>query len=262
MNSFLSYLGGKSRLVSTIVPLIPKHKTYAEPFCGAAWVLFGKEPSPNEIINDINVDLVNLFRIVQNHLDEFVRYFRWVLISRDEYARLKKVEASTLTDIQRAARFFYMMRLGYAGKPSAGGQHFTVSKEKRPSMNLLRMEETLSEAHLRLAQVWIEQMPYDRFIEKYDREGTFFYCDPPYHGSEKDYGNTFSFEDFTRLRDILLGLKGRFLLSINDTPEIREIFSPFMIGEAMTRWETRKTNRDVKELLIRNYRTEPASHSG
>lgn len=108
MNSFLSYLGGKSRLVSTVVPMIPKHHTYIEPFCGAGWVFFGKEPSRVEVLNDINRDLVTLFRVVQNHLEEFVRYFKWVLVSRDEFERLKDVDPDTLTDIQRSARFFYL----------------------------------------------------------------------------------------------------------------------------------------------------------
>ncbi len=249
MNAFLAWLGGKSRLVSTIVPLIPEHTTYAEPFAGAAWVLFGKEESKNEIINDINRDLINLYRVIQNHLEEFLRYFKWALVSRDEFERLHKMHAESMTDIQRAARFYYMQRTGFGGK----GETFGVSSAKRPSLNLMRIEEALSEAHIRLARVWIERLPFQKFIERYDRPVTFFYCDPPYHGHEQDYGPTFSFSDFKTLAETLSQIQGKFLLSINDTPAMREVFSEFQIDEVSTSWEMRKANKKVVELLIRNY---------
>lgn len=114
--SFLSYLGGKSLLANKIIPLIPEHACYCEVFAGAAWMLFKKEPSEVEIINDINTDLITLYRVVKNHLDEFVRYLRWLLVSRDEFARFKAENPATLTDIQRAVRFYYLLRNGYACK--------------------------------------------------------------------------------------------------------------------------------------------------
>ncbi len=82
MKSFLSYLGGKSLLTGKIMPLIPAHVCYCEVFAGAAWLLFKKEESEVEILNDINSDLVTLYRVIKNHLDEFIRYLRWILISR------------------------------------------------------------------------------------------------------------------------------------------------------------------------------------
>ena len=85
--SFLSWMGGKSRLADTIIPLIPAHRCYVEVFAGAAWLLFKKPESKVEVINDINLDLVTLYRVVQNHLDEFVRYLRWILVSCEEFAR-------------------------------------------------------------------------------------------------------------------------------------------------------------------------------
>lgn len=85
MNSFLSYLGGKRLLTNKLIKLIPEHQCYVEVFAGAAWLLFKKEPSKVEVINNINVDLVNLFRVLQWHLEEFLRYFKWLLVSREEY---------------------------------------------------------------------------------------------------------------------------------------------------------------------------------
>jgi DNA adenine methylase len=107
----LAWVGGKSKLTSTIIPLIPAHQCYVEVFAGAAWVLFRKEPSKVEVINDINGDLITLYRVIQNHLEEFVRYFKWSLVSREEFDRLQRVDESTLTDIQRAARFYYWLKM-------------------------------------------------------------------------------------------------------------------------------------------------------
>jgi len=90
MNSILNYMGGKSLLTRKIIPLVPPHECYCEVFAGAAWLLFRKEESKVEIINDINSDLVTLYRVIKLHLDEFIRYLRWLLVSRDEFTRFKK----------------------------------------------------------------------------------------------------------------------------------------------------------------------------
>ena len=97
------WMGGKSRLSKRIVSMLPEHTCYCEPFAGAAWVLFRKPESKVEVINDINREIVTFYRVIQHHLEEFVRYFKWVLVARDEFERLKKVSPDTLTDIKRAA---------------------------------------------------------------------------------------------------------------------------------------------------------------
>lgn len=101
--SFISWIGGKSRLADKIIPKLSEHQCYCEVFAGGAWLLFKKEPSESEVINDINIELVTLYRVVQRHLDEFIRYFRWVLVSRDEFDRWLNSDPDTLTDI-RAGR--------------------------------------------------------------------------------------------------------------------------------------------------------------
>ena len=144
----LAWLGGKSRLADTIIQRFPAHETYVEVFAGAAWVLFRKPESDVEIINDINSDLTNLYRCVKFHLAELVAQFRWMLVSRDEFDRFLKTPADTLTDIQRAARFFYLAKSSFGArivKPTYG-----ISATGAPRLNLLRIEEDLSEAHLRL----------------------------------------------------------------------------------------------------------------
>lgn len=254
MKSFLSYFGGKSRLVDKLLPRIPVHECYCEVFAGAGWLLFGKdeEISKSEILNDINGELVTLYRVVQNHLDEFMRYLRWILVARDEFERFKREAPENLTDIQRSVRYYYLLRMGYGAKVTS--HHFAVAPSGRPALNLLRIEEDLSMAHLRLARVYIENRPYQKLIELHDRPTTFFYLDPPYHGFENDYGKgLFSRDDFASLRDQLAGIEGKFLMSINDTPFIRETFARFNIEHVETRWNTSPTKKKVSELLISNY---------
>lgn len=251
--SFFGWVGGKSQLTSTIIPLIPEHQCYVEVFAGAAWLLFRKPQSKTEIINDINGDLVCLYRVVQNHLEEFLRYFKWVLISREEFERLKTVPPETLTDIQRSARFYFLIRNAFGAKVT--GQTFGVAATGRPRLNLLRLEEELSDAHLRLSQVFIENRPYSQVIKQADRETTFFYVDPPYWDCEDMYGKgLFSKADFTALRDQLAGAKGKWLVSINDVPEIRALFKGFNIKVVPTKYSLGAAKvKPVNELLIANY---------
>lgn len=236
------------------MPLIPKHTCYCEVFAGAAWLLFNKPESKSEVINDINVDLVTLYRVVQNHLDEFVRYFRWVLVARDEFERLHRVRSDTLTDVQRAARFFYMLKTGFSSKVNS--TTFGMSTGNGPALNLLRIEEELSAAHLRLARVYVENMPFGELIERYDRPHTFFYVDPPYHGCEDDYGKgLFRRTDFAVLAEQLAGIRGKFIMSINDTPEIRKLYGRFRLRRVPTTYSVGNANRKgaVRELLVMNF---------
>ncbi|MDR2572780.1 MAG: DNA adenine methylase [Desulfovibrio sp.] len=232
------WVGGKSKLAKTIVERLPEHTCYAEPFAGAAWVLFRKPESKVEVINDINKDLVTLYRVIQWHLEEFVRYFKWVLVGRDEFDRLRKTDPDTLTDIQRAARFYYLQKTTFSGKPA--NQNFGYSAVSPARLNLLRIEEQLSAAHLRLCRVYVECLPYAEVIRRYDRPETCFYVDPPYLGSAHYYGRgLFGGEDFSALAEQLAGIKGKFLLSLNDIPEVRRIFAAFDIESIRTSYIVR-----------------------
>lgn len=252
--SIISWVGGKSLLAGKIIPLIPSHKCYVEVFAGAAWMLFKKTESQAEVINDINLDLVTLYRVIQHHLEEFIRYFKWVLVSREEFERLKRVDPTTLTDIQRAARFYYLIRTRF--RSQLWSPMMDISADRPPKLNLLRIEEDLSAAHLRLARVYVENMPFATLIDRYDRAGTFFYIDPPYYGCESHYGKgLFQRSDFATLAARLGKLKGKFIMSINDTPEIRELFSGFNVKPVTTRYSVGSADRAqrITELLIANY---------
>ena len=253
LKSPLAWLGGKSRLADQIIQRIPAHTAYVEVFAGAAWVLFKKPESKVEIINDINGELVTLYRCVKHHLPALVEQFRWMLIARDEFDRFMQTPADTLTDIQRAARFYYLSKNAFGARVRS--PTFGIAATGAPRLNLLRMEEDLSEAHLRLSRVFIESKPYQAIIERFDKPGTFFYIDPPYWGCEGDYGkDLFSRADFTNLAELLAKVKGKFILSLNDTPGVREVFKGFRMEKVTTRYSvSANKNQVVGELLITNF---------
>ena len=116
MNSPLNYTGGKSRLAKRIISRFPTHTCYCEVFAGAAWVFFGKEPSKVEVLNDRDGEVINLFRVVQNHYEEFVKQFKYYVVSRKLFEIIKRQDPFTLTDIQRAVKCFYIMKTSFAGK--------------------------------------------------------------------------------------------------------------------------------------------------
>jgi len=257
MKSFLAYMGGKSLLASKIVTKIPEHKCYVEVFAGAAWLLFRKDETVSdvEVINDINLDLITLYRVIKHHLEEFIRYFKWVLVSRDEFYRFRKEVPETLTDIQRSVRFYYLLKLGYAAR--INDPAFSIAVTSKPRLNLLRIEEELSDVHLRLSRVYIENRPYEDVIRRMDRPDTFFYIDPPYYGCEDYYGSdVFAREDFEKLRDVLANVSGKFILSLNDVGAIRDMFNRFHIETVDTSYTAGGGNRKkrVQELLIMNFR--------
>jgi DNA adenine methylase len=258
MSRFFPYLGGKRLLSKTILGLLPDHRLYCEPFGGSGTILLEKPPSPAEVYNDLNGGLVNLFRIVKYHPREFLDTVRWHLRSREDFERFRDWPPQYLTDIHRAARLYYLLRACYGGKPPDAGSHFAgrVLVGERP-FSIYRIEESLYEIHRRLENVTIEHLPYDDCVRRYDGPQTLFYLDPPYFNHERDYGpDVFHPTDFASLAVLLSAISGSFLLSLNDLPEVRQVFSPFRFKEVSTTYQmgTRHGHgKKAQELLISNY---------
>src|ERR1700686_2412219 len=110
----LSYIGGKNRLAKRVIEIFPKHTTYVEAFAGGAKVFFRKEPSKVEVLNDLDGEIVNFYRVCQQHYEELLRYFKFALVSREWFDLLKSPDPQTLADIQRAARHLYLLRNCFA----------------------------------------------------------------------------------------------------------------------------------------------------
>ncbi|MDR1396988.1 MAG: DNA adenine methylase [Desulfarculales bacterium] len=254
MKSILNWIGGKSLLAEKIITKLPEHTCYVEPFVGAGWVFFRKTPSKVEVLNDKNGDLVAMYRCIQNHLEEFAKEFKWLLTSRELWNDFRsQMQSNGLTDIQRGARFYYLQRLSFGGK--VGNRTYGTSTTHSRAINLLRIEEELSQVHIRFNQVQIENLDYHEIIRRYDRPHTLFYVDPPYWNCEDYYGKgLFGKDDFHILAAMLADLKGKFLLSLNDTPEVRKIFSAFKIESVPVRYSCAKGERPMaKEVFITNY---------
>ncbi|SNS87554.1 DNA adenine methylase [[Luteovulum] sphaeroides subsp. megalophilum] len=253
------WIGGKRNLARRICAILDRTPclTYAEPFVGMAGIFLRRSSRPRaEVINDRGRDVANLFRILQRHYPQFLDTLRFQLTTRAEFERLVATDPGTLTDLERAARFLYLQRTAFGGKVS--GRNFGVSSHRPGRFNLTTLEPMLEDLHSRLAGVIVECLDWADFLARYDRPETLFYLDPPYWGSETDYGrDLFGRDDFGRMAEQLGRLKGRFLLSINDVPEIRAIFGRFRIAEVTTTYSlsgSAKGNGAARpELLVSNW---------
>ncbi|MFZ6871177.1 DNA adenine methylase [Undibacterium sp. Di27W] len=251
----IPWIGGKRRLADKLIPNFPPHSCYVEVFAGGAALYFMRQPAEVEVINDINGELVNLYRVVKNHLEEFVRQFKYALSSRDVFKWLQETPPQTLTDIQRAARFFYLQQHAFGGK--VDGQSWGTATTA-PPINLLRIEENLSAAHLRLASAFIENMDWHKLMLRYDRPHTFFYLDPPYWETE-GYGVDFGIEQYELMADALKKLKGKAIISLNDHPDIRRIFAGFEIDTVPIKYSVGGGGKTVDRMEVIIYSWDRAS---
>lgn len=256
-SSFSGWVGGKSKLSKTIIDLMPDHQHYIEVFAGAAWVLFRKTPSKCETINDVNGELINFYRTVKYHFDALVIELEHTLVSRQIYEDYQSISPQQLTEIQRATRFYYLLKLAFGNKVAE--QNYAALSDHRLRLNIANeVQGRLKDVHQRLQHVNIEHSSYSDLIRRYDKASVLFYLDPPYFQTEHYYGkDIFSRDDFVTLHDQLLNLKGKFILSINDLPETRALFSDFYITDRQIKWTLSRSkptdSNNGKELIITNF---------
>lgn len=219
----MSWIGGKKALRELIVRLFPLYyERYIEVFGGGGWVLFHKPPGNDfEVYNDFNGLLVNLYRCVRDKPEKLMEALRYVLNAREDFDRIRSALArdSPASDVQRAAWFYQLIRYSYAsGLTSFGSQ----PHDMRSNFPLIE------QAHRRLAKVVIENKDFEKLLRQYDRPVSFFYLDPPYHATEGYYQNIgedgFTEADHIRLRDALMRIEGKFLLSYNDDAFVRGLY--------------------------------------
>lgn len=246
----IPWMGGKGRLIDHILPKFPAHTCYVEAFAGAAAIFFAKRPSDVEVINDINGELVNLYRVIQNHLEEFVKQFQWAFSSRQVFRWEQQKVPETLTDIQRAARFYYLQKQAFGGR--VDGQSYGTATTSQPRLNILRIEEDLSQAWRRLQGAYVENLSWDAVVERYDRPHTLFYLDPPYWQTE-GYGMDFGFDHYVQMAHFARDIAGSMIISINDHPRIREAFDGLYMETIDIRYTVGGgAGSEAQELLIWN----------
>lgn len=244
------YLGGKAQLAGRLLAMISArpHRCYAEPFAGAGGIILRRKvAAPVEAINDMSGDIINLFRVVQRHPRALLAELRFVLHAREDFERLVKTPSGSLTDIERAARFWRIQSAVFRADPS--GTSFISNPAAARGKAPLSLRRHVLQCHRRLARVTIERQDFEAFIRRYDRPDTLFYLDPPYWGCEGDYGDAFTRGDFARLEACLKALRGAFILSLNDTPEVRALFAWATMEEVTLTYGAGKPNC-ARELII------------
>lgn len=250
------WMGGKSRLADFLVRTINAipHAAYAEAFVGMGGVFFRRDFRPKtEVINDYSRDVANLFRILNVHYVPFMEMLKYQLTTRVDFERLLGTDPDQLTDMQRAARFLYLQKTAFGGKVT--GQNFGVLPQGTARFDITKLASILEDVHTRLSSVVIECLDYKTFIRRYDTPETLFYLDPPYYGCEDDYGDElFSRDEFPLMAELLRGIKGKFLLSLNDTPQVREIFAGFHFLDVRTNYTVAggEKQKKVGEVVIAN----------
>lgn len=250
MSSFFPWMGGKSKVAKRLASLLPEHSCYVELFAGAANLLFAKEKSKSEVLNDVNSELINLFRIVRWHSRAFIDELQFITHSRDEFDDCKNKQG--LTDIQRAARSWFVMKTAFGGKGGTNSPHFgygTLGKGRfrRSAFSTVRT------CHKRLDGVIIENRDFEDIIGRYDRKYTAFFCDPPYWQATA-YKTPFRWSDHERLAKSLAKIKGKFLLTINEHKDIKKLYKGFNTRRVPITYSIMKgSTKRVHELVIANY---------
>lgn len=262
INSPIKWVGGKSRLRKRIVTLLPPHTCYVEPFAGAAWVLFAKPPSSVEVLNDLDQELTNFFRVVKQKPEELIAAFEWELVSRAEFERLASLNPTELDDVQRAHRFYYIIMAGWGGElhyPRFQTSITDGGHGNRLIGALKTLRKRLEPIHQRLSTVIIENLDWKECIDRYDRENTVMYLDPPYPGNKVNYAhNMREWDDHWILAERLGRTHCKWILSSYDIPEIRKLFSSYYITPVESASGMRVKKNDTKrvlnrEVLITNY---------
>ncbi len=242
-----------------IIPLIPEGDCFVEVFGGAGWVLFGKDPKAHkcEVYNDIDGDVVNFFRVIKDDYNLFIKNFEYMLSSREVFDSLKFQDVSKLDNIQRAFRFWYLLKYSYGGrKNSLGDYNFGYGKSRKPPLPI-KQRELIDKCYKRLQEVYIENLDYKVLIKKYDSEKTIFYLDPPFLVVGKCYGyNDFTLDQHIELYKKLDKIKGHFILSLNDIRIFRDLYGEYNMVEVQANYSSGNAHQAYGkrgELIIKNF---------
>ena len=260
--NFFNYMGGKYYLSKKLLNFIPKHHCYVEVFGGSAKLLFTKEPSNIEVINDKNKLIANLFYVVSFYFDEFYSKISTLVYSRELFKIFRekiKGYVIEIPDIDAAVMTYYLYNVSFSGKISA----FSFSKVTKSAMPFFNKIKNLPLIHDRLKNVIIENLDYEEIFKKYDDSNTFFYLDPPYYGYEKEgyYELNFSVEDHKNLLNLIKKLKGKWMLSGYDNElyqeELKEYnryeFEVVKTSYGITSLSKEKKRPNGKEVIWFNY---------
>lgn len=259
----LTYYGGKQGLVKVILPFIPEHQTYVEPFVGGGAVFWAKPPSKVEVINDYNRELINFYEVCKNDFVELEKLIRISLHSRSLHSDAKVMynHPHLFTRLQRAWAVWMLCNQSFSSKigDAWGYDKKFPSSAERLKNNRHSFTEDLA---IRLQNVQIENTDALRIINSRDHEEAFHYCDPPYFNSSLGHYDAYTKEDFISLLHCLSGIKGKFLLSSYPSKELAEFTEKHNWYSVGLQKEVLVDNNGVKprkkkvEVLTANYEPE------
>ena len=229
--------GGKARMLKHLLPQIPEHTCYCEPFFGGGAVFFAHEQSPHEVINDINGELIAFMRNAKFHLDELLDQMDLVLNSRQEFEDY--LGQPGLTEIQRAARWFIRHRLSFGGM----GKTFAVTRTHSLVSRSQRLLAIRAMSH-RLDRTHIENRDWAKILELYDAPETFFFLDPPYFDAGGAAYDGWDELTLNRFAGAVRALKGRWMVTFQDCPEVRAAFDGYPL--------TGKIGQRYLEVIIKS----------
>jgi DNA adenine methylase len=212
MKTPITYYGGKQALIKYLLPLIPSHKIYCEPFFGGGAMFFAKPKSEVEIINDLNGEVVNFFKVVKTKFSELQKEVQGSLHSRELFKRAKAIYdfPDMFSDVKRAWAFWVLTNQGFAGIIGSWG--FGKQNSKERSLVNKRNDFTKDYAE-RFESVQIEHNDALKVIDRCNDKTAFIYCDPPYINSDQGHYAGYSEQEYKLLLDKLSKVKGKFLLS-------------------------------------------------
>ena len=258
------YFAGKQKIVKDIIMRIPKHRCYVEPFGGFCSVLLNKPPSPVEIYNDISKDVVNLLICIRDYPVQLISEIQMMPWSRWLYTRLIGVldEPFEIPDVERAAIWYYLNESTFnaihSEKPTPGCWRAGINRNH--AVLFRKRWAQLLWASQRLQNVIIECRDYREVLEMNDSPETFFYIDPPYYETDDALGISWNHDQHKELASIVSGLKGKWLITYNDHPEIRKLYRKFKI-ERITIHKSASSSKDTgglreyyTHLLISNFK--------
>ena len=258
MKTPLSYYGGKQKLASTILGFIPEHRIYCEPFLGGAAVFFAKEPSKVEIINDCNGEIINFYEVLKRDFPALEKEIEISLHSRKQHRQARVIyENPDMFDrVKRAWAIWTLANVSFGCKLNAVFGYDRNGTGTRKLDNK-RTAFTVDYA-IRLQQTQIECCDALRIIQSRDTTDAFFYCDPPYVGSDQGHYDGYTQEDFDALLKLLASIKGKFLLSLFRNKTLKEFIErngwhtvEFKMASPMT--HGRSSPRKKVEVLTANY---------
>jgi DNA adenine methylase len=241
------------------LPLIPEHISYVEVFGGAGSLLLNKPPSRIEVFNDLDGDLVNLFEVIRDDADAFLKRTDFLLYSRELYHRWihdLDDDAQSEDRVERAVRFWYVIRSAFGAQPGKGWA-FAREHPRNSARVVQNSLANIRVIHDRLRNVEIDHLDFRQCIRNRDASSTFLFLDPPYLDVKGYRAGNFALEDHRELASILHDAKGKWLMTVGDHPKIRKLYANFRKSSVTSPIAVEKViggkRRRLKHLLIRNY---------